>query len=494
VIVMPDMAMPDAPVPSQLCALPLELPPLDQLEEAARLVERCVLDDFAGLDATSVGRCAAPAQMQALLQEPLPEEGRGFAAVLEEFRAKVAPYALRPHHPRFLAFIPTAPSWVAILADWLSAGMNYFAGVWLEAAGPTQVELQVLDWFKAILGYPAAAQGILTGGGSEANLTALVVARNRLTWPERGRAVLYVSAERHWSVDRAAMVIGLHPEQVRVVAADVEGRFEVAALAEAIAADRRDGRIPWAVVASAGTTNTGAVDPLDALAALCREQRLWLHVDAAYGWPAALVAEGRRLLRGIDRADSITLDPHKWFAQTFEAGCLLVREGALLPETFALRPDYLQDVTAGGEVNFADRGIALTRRFRALKIWFSIKVLGLDWFRRLVERCLDLADYAEARLQRLPEFEIVSPRRLSIVAFRLKPPAPAAQAAALDELNLRLVQQLRDSGAGFISTTRLGGRVALRLCFINWRTTAGDVDMVIDKLQSLARSEVGCGL
>jgi aromatic-L-amino-acid decarboxylase len=325
----------------------------------------------------------------------------------------------------------------------------------------------------------------LTGGGSEANLTALVVARQRLDWADRGRAVLYVSSERHWSVDRAGMILGLHPRQVRVISCDADERFDVAALAEAVEADRRAGLLPWAVVASAGTTNTGSVDPLLPLTALCQRHQLWLHVDAAYGWPVVLVDEGRRLLSGIGQADSITLDPHKWFAQTFEAGCVLVREGRLLTETFAMRPDYLQDVTAtSAEVNFADRGIALTRRFRALKIWFSIKVLGLGWFRELIARCLDLAQYAQKRLEALADFEILSPRRLSIVAFRWRP--PGVERATLDGLNLRLVQAVRDSGQAFLSTTRLRGQVALRLCFINWRTTTQDVDIVIEHLRVLA--------
>lgn len=468
------------------CAAPLDLPPFSELENASRMIQQLVLEDFQRLPDRPVGRCATSAQMRALLGEPPPEMGTAFAEVLQEFREKVAPFAFRPHHPRFLAFIPTAPSWVSVLDDWLCAGLNYFAGVWLEAAGPTQVELQVLDWFKELLGYPAEAQGLLTGGGSEANLTALVVARNRLAWEDRGRAVLYVSVERHWSVDRAAMVLGLHPSQVRVVACDAAQRLDVGALSAALQTDRQARRLPWAVVASAGTTNTGAVDPLLSLAQVCQQECLWLHVDAAYGWPAILVEEGRDLLRGIELADSITLDPHKWFAQTFEAGGLLIRAGQLLPETFALRPDYLQDVTADpAAVNFADRGIALTRRFRALKIWLSIKVLGLSWFRRLVQRCLDLAEYSEQSLEALANFEMLCPRGLSIVTFRWHPPEISAD--ALDSLNLRLAQAIRSSGQAFLSTTRIDGKAALRLCFINWRTTSGDVDAVIELLRSEAK-------
>jgi len=198
--------------------------------------------------------------------------------------------------------------------------------------------------------------------------------------------------------------------------------------------------------------------------------------------------EGRGLLAGIERADSVTLDPHKWFAQPFEAGCLLVRDGHWLTRTFALRPDYMQDVAPEeDEINFCDHGIALTRRFRALKIWLSVQVLGLGWFRRLVEHCCQLAEYSEVRLRMLPVFEILNPRALSMVAFRYVPPGPRPGEAELDRINLALVEALLATGRAFISSTRLKGRVALRFCFVNWRTTSADVDAILDALAA-------CGL
>ncbi len=427
--------------------------------------------------------------MEARLRQPPPERGSDLADVLAEFDANVAPFAVRTNHPRFLAFIPGAPTVPAMLGDWLCAGANFFCGVWLEAAGPTEVELLVLDWFKQFLGYPPAAHGILTGGGSEANLTALVVARERLTYEERNRAVLYMTEHRHWSADRAARVIGLRPEQVSALPADDDFRLDPRTLAEASRRDRAAGRIPWAVVANAGATNTGTIDPLGGLADVCAAERLWLHVDAAYGWPAVLTDEGRAALAGIERADSVTLDPHKWFGQTFEAGCVLVREGRRLTETFALRPDYMKDVEpAEDEVNFADCGLALTRRFRALKIWFSVKVLGVSWFRELVTRCCRLADYGQALLERSGVFEILSPRQLSIVGFRYVPPGwkhSTDREEELDRLNLALLDELRATGRAFISSTRLRGRIVLRFCFVNWRTTAGDVEEVVRLLVDL---------
>jgi aromatic-L-amino-acid/L-tryptophan decarboxylase len=428
--------------------------------------------------------------MERLLREPPPEAGRDFAAVLAEFADKVAPHAVRVNHPRFLAFVPGAPTFLSVLGDLLCAGTNFFAGVWLEAAGPAQVELIVLDWFREFLDMPASTMGILTSGGSEANLTALVAARELLSDEERSRAVLYVAEQRHWSIDRAAKIMGLRLDQLRAVPADDSFRLTPENLAKLVFQDRRAGLHPWAVVANAGAVNTGAVDPLGPLADLCAEQELWFHIDAAYGWTAVLTPEGRDDLAGVGRADSITLDPHKGLAQTFEAGCVLVRDGRLLRQAFTMRPEYLQDVEpADDEVNFADHGIALTRRFRALKIWLSFKVLGVGWFRRLAERCRRLAEYAQALLEQAGCFEILSPRRLSIVCFRFVPASNratgAASAADLDGLNLSLIDAVRASGRAFLSSTRLRERTAIRFCFINWRTTAADVEEVVRLLVAL---------
>lgn len=472
-------------------AEPLAHPDLDQLRHFGDLSLDWVLRDEATLAHQPIGRTGTRAQLEALLTEPPPEEGRDFANVLGEFTDKVAAYAFRPSHPRFLAFIPSAPTFLSVLGDLLCAGTNYFDGVWLEAAGPAQVELVVLDWFKQFLGYPSGAMGLLTGGGSEANLTALLVARQPLSFEDRVRAVLYLTEQRHWSADRAAMVIGLRPDQLRPVPADIQFRLQPAALREAVRRDRALGRLPWAVVANAGATNTGIVDPLASLADVCRDERLWFHVDAAYGWSAALVPREKASMAGIERADSLTLDPHKWFGQTFEAGCVLIRDGRRLPQTFAMRPDYMQDVEPGAdEVNFADYGIALTRRFRALKIWLSVKVLGVRWFRDMVERCCRLAELGESLLGRSEQFEILCPRQLSIVCFRYVP-AGSWSDEALDRLNLAIVDALRATGKAFISSTRLRGRVALRFCFVSWRTTAGDVRLVVEMLKAIGADEAG---
>jgi glutamate/tyrosine decarboxylase-like PLP-dependent enzyme len=465
-------------------AQPHPHPDLPALKYCGEEVLAWVLRHQATLREQAIGRYASPREMEALLREPAPEAGSPFAEVLAQFESRVVPYACRINHPRFLAFIPGAPSFFSVLGDWLCSGTNFFAGVWLEAAGPSQVELVVLDWLKDWLGYPSEAGGILTSGGSEANLTALVAAREPLGFADRGRAILYLSDQRHWSMDRAAKVIGLRPDQVRPIPGDSDFRMSVGALADAVAEDRRAGRLPWAVSANAGATNTGAVDPLAELADLCREQGLWLHVDAAYGWPMVLTASGRRSLAGIGRADSITLDPHKWFGQTFEVGCVLVRQGRRLPDAFAIRPEYMQDVApADDEINFADCGLALTRRFRALKIWLSVKVLGLGWFRELVDRCCRLAELAGEILRGSPYIQLMGSRHMSVVCFRYVPEGFDAhdetRQTALDRLNLAVIDGVRATDRAFLSSTRLHGRVAIRFCFVNWRTTTADVEEVV---------------
>jgi aromatic-L-amino-acid/L-tryptophan decarboxylase len=471
------------------CALHMPHPSPEWLQSAGHQVMDAMLDDFHHLGAASIGLTGSRAEMERLLHEPPPEEGMDFTQLLADVRDKVVGRSFRPSHPRFLAFIPGAPTFVSILGDCLASNANLFAGVWKEAAGAAQVELLVLDWFRQFLGYPVEARGILTGGGSEANLTALVVAREKLSFDDRQRAVLYASAHRHWSVDRAAKIIGLRPEQIRTVACDADFQLTIDALRAAVADDERASRRPWLVLATAGTTNTGSIDPLGPIADFCTARDLWLHVDAAYGWPIALTADGRRMLAGIERADSITLDPHKWFAQPFEAGCLLVRRGELLQQTFMMRPEYMQDVIPNhDEVNFCDHGIALSRRFRALKIWFSIKFLGLAWFRRLIEHTCALADYAQALLEQTGRFEITSARKLSIVCFRYVPTRPLDD-ERVDALQLTIADELMRTGRAFLSTTRLHGRSTLRVCFVSWRTTAADVEDVVRLLVDIGESE-----
>jgi selenocysteine lyase/cysteine desulfurase len=295
--------------------------------------------------------------------------------------------------------------------------------------------------------------------------------------------VAYVSDQAHSSIARAARVLGFRPEQLRVLPTDEGFRMRPDALVDAMEADLRAGLRPLFVSASAGSTNTGAVDPLPELAAICRERGAWLHVDAAYGGFAALTERGRRLLAGIELADSVTLDPHKWLYQPFECGCLLVRRGRYLREAFEITPDYLKDTEVlAREVNFADRGVQLSRMCRALKLWVSLKFFGVAAFRTAVDRCLDLAREAQARIEASEDLELLVPAALGIVCFRRRF-ASIDDEDELARLNAALVEGLTASDEGHISSTRLRGRYALRMCVLNHTSTAADVDRVLDWLE-----------
>jgi glutamate/tyrosine decarboxylase-like PLP-dependent enzyme len=459
-----------------LVAQPCESPLAEPSYADAQAVLQWALRDFEQLPAQRVGASGTPAELAALLAEPLPEAPSPFATVLDRFTHAVMPYTYRIHHPAFLAFVPSAPTFTSILGDWLAAAANCFAGVWVEGAGPAQVEVTVLEWFRQLLSMPAGASGLLTSGGSEANLTALIAARERLPAAQHARACLYVSEQRHWSVDRGARVMGLRPEQIRPVPVDAHLRLDLAALERLFADDQRQGRPPLAVVATAGTTNTGAIDPLPELAHWCRARGIWLHVDAAYGWANVLDPDGAAELAGLGEADSITLDPHKWLAQGYDVGALLVRDPATLERAFVMRPEYLEDVAPEpGEVNFSDRGIALTRRFRALKVWFSLKVLGVGWHRQMVTHTRRLAQYASLALAEAGL--IVDTLGMSIVCFH----HPAGD----DDGHRHVLRQLREEGEVFFSSTRLHGKVVWRFCFVNPRTTAETVDRAIDRLRTV---------
>jgi aromatic-L-amino-acid/L-tryptophan decarboxylase len=342
------------------------------------------------------------------------------------------------------------------------------------------VELVTLDWLRDLLGLPSTTAGIFVSGGSMANLAGLAVALHAAGPAVRSELVLYVSGETHSSVDRAARLLGVG---LRRLPTDGDLRLDVDSLAAAVAHDRAAGSRPWCVVATAGTTGTGSVDPRPELRGLCDAEGLWLHVDGAYGAAAALCPEGRALLNGLAGADSLTLDPHKWLFQTPELGCLLVRDGALLPAAFSAGAAYLRDAAAGSdEVNFADRGIQLSRQFGALKLWLSLKVYGVAAFRKAIAHGIALAEHAQRLLEADPLWELVTPARLGIVTFRLAGPAETA-----DERTAALVPALMADGFAVVTSTQVHGRIALRLCTDNPRTAPDDIDGTLARLGELER-------
>jgi aromatic-L-amino-acid decarboxylase len=413
---------------------------------------------------------ATPDEMSRRLGGPPPEEPEPFERILEGVQEDVLPFVSRDGHPRFFGFVPFSGTWPGALGDLIASACNLYVGSWMESAGPSQVELEVLGWFKEWIGYPERAAGSLVSGGSAGNLTALACARETKAGPMRDDLVLYVSDQAHSSIARAARILGFRPGQVRVLPTDAQFRLDPATLDAAMEADSAAGGTPFAVVANAGATNSGAVDPLVELAAVCRERSAWLHADAAYGGFAALA--DRDLLPGIELADSVTLDPHKWLYQPFECGCVLVREGPALRSAFEILPDYLRDAEASqDEVNFSDLGLQLTRSARALKLWVSLRYFGVEAFRAAIRRSLEVAGAAGRRIEASETLELLTPPSLGVVCFRRRD--------LDDEANASLAGALERSGVGLISTTRLHGRFALRLCVLNHSSGHDDVERLL---------------
>jgi aromatic-L-amino-acid/L-tryptophan decarboxylase len=445
-----------------------------------------LIEQLSGVRDGPALRRASPAQMRERLPAP-PDEPRSFEALVRELERDVLPYMSRCDHPGYFAFIPAAGTFPAALGDFIASALNIYAGSWMEAAGPSRLELLVLEAFKQWIGYPEEASGVLVSGGSAANMTALACAREALARRARRselgveQGMAYVSDQAHSSIARAARALGMQPGQLRVLPTDSAHRMRLDALAGAIAADISRGRTPFFVAASAGSTNTGAIDPLPAIAAICREAGAWLHIDAAYGGFTALTERGAGWLAGLELADSVTLDPHKWLYQPFECGCVLVREGDRLRAAFEVTPDYLKDAAArDGEVNFSDLGFQLTRCSRALKVWLSLSYFGVDAFRAAIDRCLDLAARAERLVRERPELELLSPAQLGIVCFRRRFAGTAEAEWQSARLNAALVGRFEQSGLGLVSSTTLDGRYAIRLCILNHTTTEADVERTID--------------
>ena len=399
-----------------------------------------------------------------------PENGRLADEVLEEAVNEILPLSARLEHPRLFAFVPSSSTWPGVLADFLAAGFNINACTWLTSSGPSQIELVVIDWFRRWVGYGEGAGGLFTSGGSAASIDALVVARDVASSPER--ASIYMSDQTHSVIDRAAHIIGIKPERVRKVPCDHRFRMDLEALDNMVSHDREAGLHPIAVCANAGTANTGAIDPLLDIADYCETHDIWMHVDAAYGGFAAVVDEGKSLMKGIERADSIGLDAHKWFFQPYEAGCLVVKDLKALETVFGMRHDVLQDTIWGRDhPNFADRGQQLSRSFRALKVWMSVQIFGMNAFRQAIKRTLDLAKKAGEYVSDQPTLELLAPVSLSIVCFRVVPNTVTGDEEALETINKAVLAHVFWEDRALIASTMVGSTFALRLCIVNHKTT-----------------------
>ena len=409
--------------------------------------------------------------------ERLPDAGRSVESLFAELEAVIVPNSTQTAHPRFLPYVQPSPNGLSPYAEAAAAALNQNCNLWTLSPAANAVEQTVVRWFADLLGFGLGVGGLITSGGSMANLIALTAARDRFlgvtarTEGLQGRAspmTVYRSEEVHSSTDKAVSILGIGTKWLRHLACDDQFRIRLDLLAKAVAEDRTKGAAPFCVVASAGTVTTGAIDPMRELAAFCRAERLWLHVDGAYGALAALSERFRPALAAVGEADSVSLDPHKFLFTSFEAGCVLVKDAATLRHAFNFSPSYLTMSRP-----------QLSRGFKALKVWWSLRHYGRRAYAGVIERMADLAVYMGDVARRREEFELLAPVVFNCVCFRL---------AGLDDPGNRAVlKRLVDGGTAFLGPASVKGRFGLRACFMNLRTTQADVELIMDEIGRLAR-------
>jgi glutamate/tyrosine decarboxylase-like PLP-dependent enzyme len=446
-----------------------------------------------------------PSDVERFLERPLPQDPTPLERVYEDFQKHVFPYPMGNIHPRFWGWVIGSGTPTGALAEFLAAVMNPNVGGGAQL--PHRLELQTCEWLKELVGYPKEATGLLVSGGSMANFVGLAVARNaraEIDVNERGlaaaprRMTLYASSEVHNSVHKMVGLLGLGRDALRSIPVDAEYRIDVAALRRAIAEDRAAGFHPFCVVGTAGTVNTGAIDDLAALADLCAAEGLWYHVDGAFGALAACSPTLAPLVRGMERADSLAFDLHKWLCVPYEAGAVFVRHPDVHHDTFSVPATYLAHVE-GGLADYptwlSDYGLQLSRGFRALKVWMSFSEYGAKSYARLVEQNVAQAAHLAARVEAEPELELLAPVPLNVVCFRYRGrpggPGGALDEPALDRINEKILVDLQEEGVAVPSQTILRGKFALRCAIVNHRSRLEDFDLLADEVLRRGRALAG---
>lgn len=431
---------------------------------------------------------ASRMEMDNLFSEDVPQNAMPANEVLKFVLENVMTQSNVMSHPKSYAFVPGPSNYISVMSDTLATGFNIFSGGWVVSPAAAELEIITLNWLLQLFNFPVKkGGGIFTSGGSMANLTALATARKVKCGEDFSKAIIYLSDQAHSSNIKAINILGFKKEQIRIIPTDMEFKFSINKLKNAIAKDKVEGLHPFCLIASAGTTNTGTVDPLNELASICKKENIWLHVDGAFGAAAILSKNGKKLLKGIEKADSITVDPHKWLFQPYEIGCLLVQNHKWLSGTFTEKPVYLRDIEGNpSEINFYDHGIELTRHFRALKFYMSIKTFGLNAFRKAIEYSIYLAEQVESELRKSDKWEVVSPATLAIINFRYNPVKEKWSEKKLDEINQKISAKMIASREALLVTTILQGQVVLRMCLINPRTTIEHVKSSLELCEKFA--------
>ena len=461
---------------------PLE-PPADEMRRLVEATMERVVQHVGSLAEQPAFDVDGGDDVARALRESMPEHGTSFGAALDVVFDQAAPKSFNTAGPGYLAYIPGGGIFHAALADLIADTLNRYVGVWLAAPALSQLEANVLTWFAEIVGYPASARGILTSGGSLANLSAIVVARRERLGDDLRDGVIYASDQTHHSVAKAAMLAGFPERAIRVIGSDRLFRVRIDELQDAIDRDRRDGLRPFLLVGSAGTTNTGAVDDLEALAGIAASENLWFHADAAYGGFFMMTDRGRAAMPGLDRADSITLDPHKGLFLPYGTGSLLVRDGRALKRAHELDAEYLPEMREDGEfVDFCQYSPELSRPFRGLRVWLPFRVLGARVFREQLDEKLDLARWAADQLRGIDGLEIIAEPELSLVAFRLT--KPGCTQAELNGLNRDLLDRINARRRVYLTATTVRGAFALRICVLSFRTHMDRMEQGIEDIRT----------
>jgi aromatic-L-amino-acid decarboxylase len=437
-----------------------------------------------------------PYEVKAFFSQPLPVEAQGAERTYRDFLQYVLPHPMGNIHPRFWGWVIGTGTPLGMLADMLAAGMNPNVGGADHVAN--YVESQVLDWCKQMLAYPDEASGLLVSGGSMANLVGLTVARNTKAefdlrhdgiYASDRKMTLYGSTETHSSVQKAVELLGLGSSAFRQIPVDKNFQIDLPELESAIARDRRGGCQPFCAVGNAGTVNTGAIDDLEALARICQRENMWFHVDGAFGALAGLSLELRPLVAGMEKADSLAFDLHKWMYMPYEVGCALVRHEEAHRKAFALTPDYLTHADrglAGGKIWFSDYGIQLSRGFRALKVWMSIKEHGVQKYAKLIKQNVDQARYLAMLAEDATDLQLLAPVPLNIVCFRFI--ADRYDNDTLNEVNKELLIRLHESGIAAPSYTSINGKYALRVAITNHRSRREDFELLVEEVVRLGNT------
>jgi aromatic-L-amino-acid decarboxylase len=420
------------------------------------------------------------------LREPPPEEPTPLEPLLRDYFDEWVPRSLTTNGPGYLAYVPGGGIFPAALADLLSNTTNRFTGMRFASPALVQLEANALDWLRDWMAFPATTRGVFTTGGSMATFNAVLCARERLLGADIRRGVLYTSAQAHHSVVKSARLAGIMPDRIRAIPVDAMFRLSVEALTEAIAKDRASGLAPFLVVSNAGTTNTGAVDPLDAIADVCTREGLWHHVDGAYGAFFYACPELRPLLAGLERADSLTLDPHKGLFLPYGTGALLVRDGAALKAVHSATADYFPDKSDDDLYDPGNYGPDLSRGFPGLRVWLTVKIFGAARLRRAIAEKRTLAVRAAERLAELSSVTIVAPPQLSLLAFHVR-----LDGASLEEENAatrELLEGVARRGRVYLSGCLTGGRFLARICVLSFRTRQAHMDACLEDIEAELRA------